>query len=110
MTLKFRIILISSRQIRFYCVSLPWKIYCYCYKVFTTFLFPTALTSQLVLNDLLMIDKKKKQVSKTTFYTTVDPYSKQSTANTVYTRKLLFLCFGDYKRYGLICLTAFRNV
>ena len=57
-----------------------------------------------------MIDKKKKQFTKATFYTTVDPYSKQITANTVYTRKLLFLCFGDYKRYGLICLTAFRNV
>ena len=57
-----------------------------------------------------MIDKKKKQVTKNTFYTTVDPYSKQSTENTVYTSKLLFPCFGDYKRYGLICLTAFRNV
>ena len=46
-----------------------------------------------------MIDKKKKQVTKTTFYTTVDPYSKQSTENTVYTSKLLFLCFGEYKTF-----------
>ena len=49
MTLKFRIILISSRQIGIYCVSLPWKIYCYCYKVFTTLLLSTALTSQIVV-------------------------------------------------------------
>jgi len=45
--------------------------------------FLQLLHHKLLLNDLFMIDEKKKQVTKTLFIPPVDPYSKQSTENTV---------------------------
>jgi len=50
MTLKFWIILISSRQIRILLCVTSMENILLLFKVFTTLLFPTALTWQIVVN------------------------------------------------------------